>query len=84
MDVYSYRYKCNTWYYLEVSGIRNFYSQDSVEPKLAALDDARKFTGSKECDVELLQRFKMTVTDVETFPAMATQPLHLYQTSRSN
>lgn len=82
MDVYSYRYKCTTWYYLQVTGMRNFYSADNpTNPKEAALDDALRFTGSSDCDVELLQRFKMTVTDVETFPAMATQPLHLYQAS---
>jgi len=79
MDVYSYRFSCKTWYGLSTAtGIRNFYCDSSVAPDVAAKNDAKQFNRSSECDVQLLQRFKMTVTDVETFPAMAAQPLHRY------
>jgi len=79
MDVYSYRYSCSTWYgLLKSTGIRNFYSDSNIDPVQAAKKDAKRFNNSSECDIQLLQRFKMTVTDVETFPAMAAQPLYKY------
>ncbi len=79
MDVYSYRYSCKTWYGLgTATGIRNLYTDSDIAPEQAAKNDAKKFNNSAECDIQLLQRFKMTVTDVETFPAMAAQPLHKY------
>jgi len=79
MDVYSYRFNCRTWYgLLTTSGIRNFYSDSDIDPVSAAKNDAKKFNSSSDCDIQLLQRFKMQVTDVETFPAMAAQPLHKY------
>ena len=79
MDVYSYRYTCKNWYWYTSTGIRNFYSDTELSPEkatLAAKKDAQRAHTSSECDVQLLQKFKMTVTDVETFPAMAAQPLH--------
>ena len=57
----------------------NFYSDSELSPEkavLAAKMDAERTHSSSECDVQLLQKFKMTVTDVETFPAMAAQPLY--------
>lgn len=84
MDVYSYRYTCKTWYWTTTTGIRNFYSNDpSMDDKIekAAIQDAKRANNSAECDIQLLQKFKMTVTDVQTFPAMAAQPLHQWSSS---
>lgn len=79
MDVYSYSYSCKTWYGLiTATGIRNLYIDSNIDPYQAVKKDAKKFNNSSDCDIQLLQRFKMTVTDVETFPAMAAQPLHKY------
>ena len=77
MDVYTYRYSCQRWY-STVTGTRNLYLEQDIVPEVAAKNDAKRITGSSDCDVQLIQRFKMVVTDVETFPAMACQPLFRY------
>tara|TARA_B110001452_G_C15101014_1_gene383883 strand:+ start:603 stop:851 length:249 start_codon:yes stop_codon:yes gene_type:complete len=75
MDVFTYKYTCPRWY-MTYSGTRNIYVQDDQSPEDAALADAKAASGAEKCDVHLLQRFKMVVTDVETYPAMALQKTH--------
>lgn len=75
MDVYTYQYSCPTWWGTS-RGIRNIYVEDDTSPDVAAQEDAKAFSGAKKCDVHLIQKFKMSVTEVETYPAMACQPLH--------
>ena len=77
MDVYTYHYICSRWYGY-VTGTRNLYLEGPTPPEQAAQKDAKMFTGSETCDVQLIQKYKMVVTDVETFPAMACQPLFKY------
>jgi len=52
--------------------------EGDMAPEIAATKDAELISGSKTCDIQLLQRFRMVVSDVETFPAMAAQPLHRF------
>lgn len=75
MDVYTYQYSCPTWWG-HSSGTRNIYVEDETSPMVAAQEDAKAISGAKKCDVHLIQKFKMLVTEVETYPAMACQPLH--------
>jgi hypothetical protein len=77
MDVFTYSFDCQRWYG-SVQGVRNIYVEGDVPPEKAAKKDAEFVSGSKTCDIQLLQRFRMLVSDVETFPAMAAQPLHRY------
>lgn len=56
-------------------GTRNIYIESDLNPESAAKSDAKGITGASDCDIQLIQRFKMSVTDVETYPAMACQPL---------
>lgn len=79
MDVFTYAYTCQTWYN-KVTGIRNIYVEGDALPEKAAKKDAEIATGYSQCNVQLLQRFKMAVSDVEAFPAMAAQPLYKYST----
>lgn len=55
------------------TGTRNIYVEDNTSPEEAALADAKAYSGADKCDIHLLQKFRMTVTDVETYPAMALQ-----------
>jgi len=55
------------------SGTRNIYAEGDVAPAEAALADAKAVSGTDHCDIHLLQKFTMTVTDVEAYPAMALQ-----------
>ena len=77
MEVYTYHYNCKRWYG-NVAGTRNLYLEGTVHPEEAAREDAKTITGSSECDIQLVQKFTMMVTDVETFPAMACLPLFKY------
>jgi len=77
MDVYTYHYTCQRWYG-EVTGTRNLYLENSMPPEQAAQKDAKMANNSSVCDIQLIQKFKMVVTDVETFPAMACQPFFKY------
>ena len=77
MDIYTYRYKCKRWYG-NVTGTRNLYLEGSIVPEEAAKKDAKSVSGSGDCDIQLIQKFTMVVTDVETYPAMACQPLFKY------
>lgn len=81
MDVFTYSYNCQGWLG-RLTGIRNIYVEGDLQPEKAAKRDAELVTGSKTCDVRLLQRFRMVVSDVEAFPAMAAQPL--YKCSNGN
>lgn len=74
MDVYTYRYACQRWWGTS-TGTRNIYIESDLNPESAAKSDAKGITGASDCDIQLIQRFKMSVTDVETYPAMACQPL---------
>ena len=75
MDIYTYKYTCPLWY-MTYTGTRNIYVESDVQPEEAALTDAKAFSGAPTCDVHLLQKFRMTVSDVETYPAMALQKTH--------
>lgn len=75
--MYTYSYLCTRWYG-SLSGVRNIYMEGDMAPEIAATKDAELISGSKTCDIQLLQRFRMVVSDVETFPAMAAQPLHRF------
>ena len=80
MDVYTYQYACQRWWGI-TTGKRNIYIENDLNPEQAARNDAKIVSGASECDVQLIQRFKMSVTDVETYPAMACQPMFRYQKS---
>ena len=75
MDVYTYKYSCPRWH-MTYTGTRNIYVDGDQPPVDAALADAKAYSGAEHCDVHLLQKFRMTVTDVETYPAMALQKTH--------
>lgn len=75
MNVFMYHYSCPRWYGV-VNGTRHLYLEGNLHPEDAARNDAKTLTGASECDIQLIQKFTMTVQDVETFPAMASVPLH--------
>lgn len=75
MDVYTYHYSCSRWYGV-ASGTRHLYLEGNLHPEDAARHDAKRVTGSSECDIHLIQKYKMVIEDVETYPAMACLPLH--------
>lgn len=75
MDIYVYHYNCPRWYGWQ-SGTRRLYVEGAVHPEQAVKSDAKKISGSDDCDIHLIQKFTMVIKDVETYPAMACLPLH--------
>jgi len=77
MDVYTYSFDCPGWFGRH-RGTRNVYMdpESTMEPLAAARQDARQRSGAGACDVHILQKFRLVVEHVETYPAMATTPLH--------
>jgi len=78
MDVFTYSYNCPHWYG-NSTGIRNLYLETESDPKEAARADAQKLTSSQSCDVHIIQKFRLVVEHLETYPAMATIPMHKYK-----
>ncbi len=83
MDIYVYHYNCPHWYGWQ-SGTRRLYVEGTSHPEQAVRADARALSGSDECNIHLIQRYKMIVEDVETYPAMACLPLHKWKSSSEN
>lgn len=78
MNVYTYHYDCKSWYGT-IRGTRNIYLEGGeVHPEEAVRKDAQIVSGSNDCNIRLIQKYTMTITDVETYPAMASLPLHKY------
>ena len=70
-DLYSYKYTCPRWYGYE-KGVKNIYiKKDSdVNIKKLLFLEANKITGSKSCDISLLNKFEVSIKSVKTYPAL--------------
>jgi hypothetical protein len=80
MDVFTYSYDCARWYGRH-QGTRNLYLDpaSTTEPLVAAKEDAHNRTGSKTCDVHLIQKFRLAIEQLETYPAMAAIPMYKFK-----
>jgi len=80
MDVFTYSYDCPRWYGRN-QGTRNLYldPMSTTEPIEAAKKDAQTISGSQTCDVHLIQKFRLAIEHVETYPAMATTPMYKFK-----
>ena len=76
MNVYTYHYDCKRWYGT-VSGTRNIYLEGEVHPEEAVRKDAQNVSGSNQCNIQLIQKYTMAITDVETYPAMAIETIRV-------
>jgi len=76
LTTYTYLYNCSRWWGY-VSGVRNIVHESTSRESVldAANYIAMSVTGSKTCDVKLLQKFHMTIALVEPYPALVQFPL---------
>ena len=76
MDIYMYKYACPRWWGT-AKGLRNMNADPDLNEKdvlKVATHDANKFTGSKTCDVSLLQKFHVNITPIKNYAALASIP----------
>ena len=76
MDVYMYKYNCPRWWGYS-QGLRNMNtgnitSEDEVVE--LAKQDANNYTGSKSCNISLLQKFHVTMKSVKNYAALTGIP----------
>jgi hypothetical protein len=83
LDVYLYKYNCPRWYG-NVSGLRNIVVDNTIlktvsEDKILeiAKHNSNKYTGSKTCDVYLLQKFNTSIRPVKSYSSLSTIPFTL-------
>ena len=67
MDVYLYRYNCQRWWG-KVTDAKYVKANDILNPKKEVLQDAYNHSGSKTCDISLLQHFHLSFTSIKSFP----------------
>jgi len=81
MNVYMYKYNCKRWYG-DVTGLRNFHThrdnngkQHTDEDILKLVtEDAKKLSGSRTCDVDLLEKFYVTIKTEKNYAAITSIP----------
>ncbi len=80
MTTYTYLFHCRRWWGSS-KGVRNLVlSPNTTTTTLAnvaeaAVQDAKQVSGSTECSIDLLQKFKLTVALQESYPALIQFPL---------
>ena len=71
-SLYSYKYSCPRWYG-NVEGINNIYVNKNKPIKYIhkmAIKEANKLSGSKTCNINLLNKFEVAIKSVETYPSL--------------
>ena len=71
-----YKYECPLWYWNYV-GVKNLYTDVTVDEKKAreiALKKESYRTGSKRCNIIMLQQFECSIKSVKNFNGMAAIP----------
>ena len=79
MDVYMYKYACPRWWGT-VQGLRNINTGSKLNDEEVikiAKNDANKYTGSKTCDVFLLQKFNVDITPIKNYAALTSIPFSI-------
>ena len=69
--LYSYKYKCPRWYGYE-KGVKNIFIKnlDDSNIKEIATNEANEITGSKNCNIDLLNKFEISIKSIETYPSL--------------
>ena len=71
-----YKYACPRWWGT-MEGLRNMNAESGLDEKevikIAGLD-ANKYTGSKSCDISLLQKFHVSITPIKNYAALTSIP----------
>jgi hypothetical protein len=74
MSVYLYRYACARWWGT-ARDVRYLHVDRGADLVGEVLRDAQHASGSRTCDVALLQQFRVCFTPEKTFPPHALFPV---------
>lgn len=78
MDTYLYKYECPRWWGT-VSGVKNVYFTEPNDDEKKVIDILQKkeneSTGSRTCNVKLLQKLKISIESVKNYGGLATIPM---------
>ena len=86
MDIYMYKYACPRWWGVS-RGLRNMNADSELDEKEVikiAHEDANRYTGSKTCDVSLLQKFHVSITPIKNYAALASIPFSVPKNNTIN
>lgn len=73
-DIYLYRYLCRRWWG-PVSDLQLVHVPETTELLPTLQQHAMAMSGSQTCNVELLQKFQLSLKVVETYGNLATLPV---------
>lgn len=73
-ELYLYRFNCRRWWGT-VSDLQLVHLTGDAELLPTLLTHAQAVSGSQTCNVELLQKFELSMKVVETYGSMATLPV---------
>lgn len=79
MDTYLYTFSCPRWYG-KLTGVKNVYfKEEHTEDEVVEIlqERSNKLTGSKTCDIKLLQKLKVSIESVKNYDGLATIPLNI-------
>ena len=72
-----YQYRCPGDWYGTYKGLRNIYTQDKLTDTQAielAKNDLKRRMGYKECSINLLVKYKLSIESVKTYPEITKIP----------
>ena len=73
-ELYLYRFNCRRWWGT-VSDLQLVHLTGDAELLPTLMTHAQAVSGSQTCNVELLQKFELSMKVVETYGSMATLPV---------
>ena len=74
MSVYLYKYNCPRWWGYS-TGVNNIYSsKENNEEEIIkkAIINSNKLTGSKSCDIYLLQQFELNIKLIKNYAGLTS------------
>ena len=79
MDVILYKYSCPRWFGT-YNGIKNIAIDEDIKKgdltkELEKIENRK--TGSKTCKVELLQKYTLSIQNIENYAGIATIPVNI-------
>ena len=69
MAAFLYKYKCNGYIY-PYEGTNSFIHKEGNDPQSEAIEDAKRLSGSSECQAALMQKFFINIRLGEPYEAM--------------
>lgn len=72
MDFYMYKYSCPSWIgsYKNINHLVVSPETTENDVKIIAKNISNKLTGSQNCNINLLQKYKMTILAEKCYPSL--------------